>query len=143
MNSPQKPVHPGRPSLGKDLEGDLCSWIDDKRSLDLDVTPEQVAFEVLKMQPEFFNEAFLKVRRWVYRFLVRNDYSMRDKTHIAQRSMDVEGCMDCVVSFNERNRMYRIGDACIINMDETPLYNDQKPNKTIATAYDNLQRDPW
>jgi hypothetical protein len=131
-DSKKKTMHAGKESMGAHLEGDLCQWIDNSRGLELDLTPEQVAFEIMKLDPEFCAGDLKRIRKWVYHFLVRNGYSIRQKTHIAQKELDIPGCIDCVVAVNERNRMYHVANEFIINMDETPLYNDQRPGKTIA-----------
>jgi hypothetical protein len=52
--------------------------------------------------------------------------------HIAQKEVDEEECLDLIESVNERNVMYRVKSKFLINMDETPLYNDNSPEKTVA-----------
>jgi hypothetical protein len=127
-------MYAGKESMGAHLEGDLCQWIDNSRELELDLTPEQVAFEIMKLDPEFCADDLKRIRKWVYHFLVRNGYSIRQKSILLKKSLTFLGvpCTDCVVAVNERNRMYHVANDFIINMDETPLYNDQSPRKTIA-----------
>ena len=81
----QKTLHPGKTSKGEHLEADLCQWIDNSRDMELDLTAEQVAFEIAKLDPEFYGGDIQQIRKWVYPFLVRNGYSIRQKTHIAQK----------------------------------------------------------
>ena len=64
---------------------------------------------------------------------------MRGPTHIAQKDLNITECMDFVVAVNARNSNHHILQQYIpfncrfcVNMDETPLYNDQRPRTTIC-----------
>lgn len=125
-------LHTGKPSKGEHLEGPICFFIDSLREKRCDITVELLAFEVMKIDPSFLDKKFVPIRKWLYSFLRRNNYSIREKTHVAQKVINMQDCADFVEMVNERNSVYNISKDFIINMDETPLYNDQKPNKTVA-----------
>ena len=110
----------------------LISFIDDLRNRDTDVTVELLSLETFKMDPNFFDGVMHKIRQWMYAFLKRNGYSIREKTHVAQKEINLEEAMDFVVSINETNSNFNIPADYILNMDETPLYNDNKPKKTVT-----------
>lgn len=125
-------MHPGRNSVGFHLESHLCQFIDSLRDEENYVTVELIAFEIIKMDATFQDGNMAKVKRWVYRFLERNGYSIRETTHVAQKLLNVDECLDFVIAVNEKNVQYSIPPEFVINMDETPLYNDQKPNKCVT-----------
>ena len=71
-------LHTGRASSGVHLEPSLCQWIDELRTDSCDVTVELAVFELLRVDPSFKGGDFRLVRRWVYGFLDRNGYSIRN-----------------------------------------------------------------
>jgi transposase-like protein len=76
-DSKRKTIHAGKESKGIHLEGDICQWIDNALDSELDLTAEQVAFEILKLDPDFCGGDLKRTRKWVYPFLVRNGYSIQ------------------------------------------------------------------
>jgi hypothetical protein len=115
----QKTLHPGRSPVGEHLEMGLVKFIDDLRETNNDVTVELVTIEAMRMDPEFQDGEFQKVRYWIYRFLERNSYSIRGKTHIAQKDIDIEQCQDFVEAVKEPFLYY--GSACFMNSTRTPF----------------------
>ena len=70
----------------------------------------------------------------IYKFLVKYRYSFRTKTHIWQ-SMKESSLKEDSLFWNEvyNNRMkYGFNTYWIGNMDETPIFFNMYPNKTIA-----------
>jgi hypothetical protein len=125
-------LHGGQVSSGIHLEPALCQWIDELRNDSCDITVELAVFELMKLDPGFKGGEFSLIRRWVYGFIQRNGYSIRNKTHISQKPLNEAECHDFSVSVNERNNMYRVPAEFFVNMDETPLYNDSKPTRVIS-----------
>ena len=125
-------MHAGQISSGLHLESALCQWIDELRVDSCDFTVELAVFELIRLDPTFKGREFPRIRKWVYKFLNRNGYSIRNKTHIAQKPLNEAECHDFSVSVNERNTMFQVPAEFFVNMDETPLYNDNKPNKVIS-----------
>ena len=120
-------LHNGRASVGSHLEWEVCQYIGKLRDECHFVSCELIAIHIMKLDPQFKDSDLKKIHSWVYSFLSRNGYSIRDTTHVSQKPLHVEECLYFVVTVNEKNRMYAIADNVVINMDETPLYNHQKP----------------
>jgi hypothetical protein len=116
------------------LELILIDFIDDLRTDDCDVTVKLITLEAMKADPEFYegDGQFSKIRQWVYNFLKRHEYAIRQKTHVAQKRCDLAMCLDFVVSVNAKTTMYNIHPDFVVNMDQTPLYNDQRPSTTVC-----------
>jgi hypothetical protein len=72
------------------------------------------------------------IRDWVYRCLKRNQFSIRAATHVAQKTLSVEECLDFIGAVNDMVALYSIHDDFIINMDQTGVYMDNRHSTSIV-----------
>ena len=70
---------------------------------------------------------------WAYKFFTRNCFTLREKTSLSQRLPDgLEGKMKAyLLKVQKERRLGRFPSVLIGNMDETPVYFDLIPSKTI------------
>ena len=78
------------------------------------------------------NDIGVSINDWLYRFLERNDYSIRTNTHIAQKNLPVDECQEFVDSVNQSLFLNKVHDDFIVNMDQTGVYFDNRHSRVIA-----------
>jgi hypothetical protein len=144
--SDQKTLHTGRPvytgETNDNVEHLIIEYVEDLRSSDQAVTVRMCRIKVLQLDPEFLlcganNKCSPegqtdRVKDWIYRFLDRNDLSIRRTTHVAQKNCSVEKCIDAVSLMNRKQVLFKIPPDLLINMDQTAVYFDSRPSYTIA-----------
>jgi hypothetical protein len=125
----------GRPlSYGMAIEEKLIGFVLEQRELQLAVTIDDLCIRARDLvTPE--NPTFRASRCWATRFMNRHDLVLRAKTSMAQRlPVDLE---EKIASFHDFVRRQRerddYDDMFIVNMDETPVYFDIVPGKTLET----------
>ena len=123
--------HPGRKPLGQHLDNFIDNFIESKEEGQKEFSVESIVLAIMKFDPTFKDNNFKQVRAWLYHYLERNDISIRNKTHVAQKSCDLETCCDFVDYVNEVNETFLISPDYIINMDETPVYFDNAPSTKV------------
>ena len=124
----------GRPlTYPQELDMKILEYVLEERDLQNAVSVDDIcrfAADVIKP----VSPGFAASRRWAAAFMKRHDLSLRAKTSLSQRlPNDLE---EKLVSFHEfvtaRREEDEFDDNLIINMDETPVYFDLQPSKTIA-----------
>jgi hypothetical protein len=126
--------HPGRKSKGEHLENVIDSFIEGQEQGQKECTVDLIALEILKFDPEFQDGDFGNVKRWLYPYLKRNGFSIRSKTHVAQKECDNDICFKFNEYVNEINAALNINPDFVINMDETPCYYDNRPKTKVVTS---------
>ena len=134
-------MHTGPKSIGKHLEPIVISFVDSRHETLSECTVDSIAFEIIQFDSEFLQGDFSRIKKWVYRFLDRNDYAIRNKTHVAQKECDLEYCLDTVLYCNEIREVFQVHPDFVINMDETPCYFDNRPKtKVVSKGMKYLKR---
>jgi len=124
---------PGRPITYDDaIEEELLSYVLQERNLHNSVSVDDLCVKALELVATS-HPTFKASRGWASRFMARHDLTLRSKTSMAQRlPCDLE---DKIASFNDFVKRQResdeFEDELIVNMDETPVYFDLVPNRTI------------
>jgi uncharacterized protein YxjI len=96
-------MHQGLKVKGDHLMQVVTSFIDDAKGKQVECTVRVISLLIMKYDNHFMDGNFAKVRRRVYRFIEREGYSIRLKTHVAQKQCDLELCLDFVINCNEFN----------------------------------------
>lgn len=120
-------------TINIELEKTLYDWIDYNRSLGNPITIWSIGIEIIKRDPTKRDIKPKSLLSFIYRFLARNNHSIRKGTHIGQQLPT--NSLDLVYSFLkviiQNRKMYNIDPEFIINMDETALNYNMPPNTTI------------
>lgn len=127
-------MHPGRKSIGEHLENVIDSFIEGQEQGQKECSVDLIAFEILKFDPEFQDGIFWKTKKWLYPYLHRSGFSIRSKTHVAQKECDNDLCFQFNDYVNEINAALKIHPDFVINMDETPCYYDNRPKTKVVTS---------
>ena len=115
------------------IEKRMRDYIDDRRARGIGVSRVQIRLEALKVARELKITDFKSSEGWCSRFMKRNEYCLRAPTNIAQKLP--AHYVEKITSFQrfvikERTQinydLQHIG-----NMDETPVYMDMLPGKTV------------
>lgn len=123
----------GRPlTYGQDVEDRILAHVLEQRELQNPVTIEDLCIKARELVTTE-HHSFKASRSWATKFMARNDLALWSKTSMAQRlPADLEDKIDSFGDFLRRQREHdEFEDAMIINMDETPVYFDIVPGKTI------------
>lgn len=93
-----------------------------------------ILLKLLELKPERKSKSIKANQQFIYRFMLRNNYSFRTYTHIGQSLP--KNCFTLASIFLNNVWDKRISngfyDAIIGNCDETPVFFNMLPNKTIA-----------
>ena len=114
------------------MEEQLVQWVLEMRDLHLPVSVVQVKEKVKQLIQQQV-PSFRASDGWAYKFLQRNRFTLRAKTSISQRlPAGLEGKMKSYLQKVQKERKDgRLPTALIGNVDETPVYFDLVPGKTI------------
>jgi len=126
-------LHPGPKSVGEHLENVIDSFIEGQEQGQKECTVDSIVFAIIAFDPEFKNSDFKKIRKWLYGYLERNQYSVRKKTHVAQKECDLNICLAFTSYVCKTNWLFDIHPDCVINMDETPVYYDSRPSTKVVS----------
>ena len=116
-----------------DIEGQLVGWILEKREeCNVAVSTQMIRLKALSLIKPVL-PGFKASDGWLRKFLARNNLVLRAKTSIAQTlPCDLE---NKVQPFRQRVNYIRQNSdfpyELIANMDETPVYFDMVPSKTV------------
>lgn len=105
------------------------------RNLRLPVSNLEVEEKVKQLiQP--YTPAFQASDGWIRRFFRRNNFTLRAKTLLSQKLPEKleEKMTMFLVEVQQTRRSGRYPAALIDNMDETPVYFDLVPNRTVDTV---------
>ena len=127
-------MHSGPKSTGEHLETIIDSFIEANEQGQKECTVDSIVLEIIKFDNEFMNADFSAIKKWLYRYLDRNDFAIRKKTHVAQKSCEVQICLDFVMYANDTRSLFRIPVDFVINMDETPCYYDNSPKRKVTPS---------
>ena len=123
----------GRPlTYPEELDQKILEYVLEQRDLQNAVSIEDICIYAAEIiQP--VSPGFAASRRWAIAFMKRHDLSLRAKTSLSQRlPHDLEDKLSSFHTFVKSKREENeFDDNMIINMDETPVYFDLQPSKTI------------
>ena len=124
----------GRKAELPDVEKELTSIVHERRQAGCAINTVELRIQALKIAKRLYPDIPFKASaKWCYRFMKRNDISVRKRTSIAQRlPEDYETKLiefqRYVIKMRKRRR-YKIGD--IANADQTPLTFDLPSTQTL------------
>lgn len=123
----------GRPiTYSEEVEEKIVEFVLEQRDLQNAVSIDELcSFAKATVEPQ--HPDFKASRTWAAKFMRRHDMVLRAKTSVAQRlPADLEEKIGSFHSFVKEQRLRdEFEDRFIINMDETPVYFDLVPGKTI------------
>lgn len=118
--------------IGSDNDEAILQWILQQRDLHIPVSRQAIQEQARLILGDSFGD-FKASAGWLNRFLIRHNLSLRSRTSLSQKlPADLE---TKIQSFTQYVRKLREDDEYeddfIINMDETPVFFDLVPNKTV------------
>ena len=132
----------GRKLTDAELEEEVLSWIQQRRSNMLRVSRELIIFKDKSIYDEKCGDneelkaGFVASNGWLTKFMKRNNLSMRRRTTIAQK--DPSHLMTKLVKYFMHVRRLSMktnfSPDCIIAMDETAVWSDMVGNVTVDTT---------
>ena len=123
-----------RPILGSSSDEKIAEWILRQRDLHIPVSRDAIKQYALTHFGST-DQQFKASNGWLDSFFNRHNMSLRSRTSMSQKlPSDLE---EKIASFSQFVRKLRVEndfeDMYIINMDETPVFFDLVPSKTIDT----------
>ena len=122
-----------RGAMWPEIEKRMRDYIDQRRAGGIGVSRVQIRLEALKVAREIKITGFKASEGWCSRFMKRNEYCLRAPTNIAQKLPS--HYVDKITSFQrfiiKERTQHNYDLQCIGNMDETPVYMDMLPGKTV------------
>ena len=121
-------------SYPQDIEDKIVTWILEKRDVDCVAISTQLVQAKAQCLIKEHNPEFKASEGWARKFFRRNGLVLRTRTHISQNlPKDLE---DKIKAFHQTVKDIRDSSdyppEFICNMDETPLYLDTIPRKTVS-----------
>ena len=115
-----------------ELDEKVLEWTLSQRDMHIPVTLEMLRMQALKVIRPLFPE-FKASSGWITSFKRRHSLSVRCRTSLAQRlPADLQQKSDTFHKWvRETVEYYEVDDELIINMDETPVYFDTMPTRTL------------
>ena len=112
----------------------MVNFIEFNRKLFNCITTWSILLKFLNLKPERKSKSIKANQQYIFRFMARNNYSFRARTHIGQRLQN--NCYTLASIFLnkvwDKRRAFGFYDTIIGNCDETPIFFNMTPNKTIA-----------
>ena len=132
----------GRKLAHVELEEEVLSWIQQRRSNMLRVSRKLIIFKAKSIynkkcgDNEELNAGFVANNGWLTKFTKRNNLSMRRRTTIAQRdpSYLTTKLVKYVMHVRELSMKTNFSPDCIIAMGETAVWSDMVGNVTVDTT---------
>ena len=112
----------------------FIDFIEFNRKLFNPVTTWSLLLKMYEIEPRRKYMNIKSNMNLIYKFLIKYGYSFRTKTHIGQlikESFLKEACLFWNEVYNNRMK-YGFNTYGVGNMDETPIFFNMYPNKTIA-----------
>jgi hypothetical protein len=106
--SGQLTFHSGPKSIGDHLEHLIDSLIETQETGQKECSIRSIVFEIIKFDHAFKDGNYSDVRKWLYAYLTRYGFSIRKKTHVAQKECVVAVCMDFVMFANDLRQLFSI-----------------------------------
>ena len=126
-------VRSGPKSKNTELERTIYEWVLKQRKAELALITSDIIDKALSLDPQFKYGNQVTLGHWVYRFLKRHQPSVRTRTRVSQitnfamKCVRRDYCRRLMTSFRNRINDPRF----LINMDETAIYLDCYPNRTV------------
>jgi len=123
----------GRPlTYPPEFDEQIAKWILEQRELQVPVSTDNIKHYARNLISPLHPQ-FKASQSWLYPFFKRHNFSLRPRTSLSQKlPSDLEEKMSAFHNFVRRQRdSYEFEDNLIINMDETPVYFDIVPGKTV------------
>ena len=123
----------GRPSLiSKDIEGQLISYFDDQRGIDINVNVRKLYLFACSIDESYKDMNSTNVKRRIWQMLRRHKIVLRRTTHQAQNTRNCAIVINDWVSYIKGNMsMYGIDHNCVANFDETAVYFSPECSVTL------------
>ena len=125
----------GHKSSFEMYEKEILSFIINTRKLNLPVTTKLVIAKITSLYKEFSEKSRNAKLMSIYRFLKRNNLSLRKSSHIGQplNKNAKDEYYNFLYEVVKKRKINNINDNfdLIINCDETPLFFEMVDNKTI------------
>lgn len=113
------------------LDMQIFTWVLRNRERNLAISTTAIRVYAKKLILPL-NSEFKASRGWCTKFLQRHNLTIRTKTSVSQRlPASLHNDVAMFRDFTRRNRI-RQDPEFILNMDETPLFFDCIPNRTVA-----------
>ena len=129
-------LHKGKPLSKETIETDLhlLEFIKINRKYGIPITTFSVKIELLKFRPDLSKLTPNGLYEYIYRFMSRNNLSLRTPGHIGQLlPTDTKNVIiNYIMELRKTIKEGGYDEGNIINMDETPLYLNMIPNKVIS-----------
>ena len=109
-----------------EIELELCQYVDTVRELGISITTNEIIIKAIELMPTLNNKSYSTLCKWCYKFLRRNNLTLRGMTHIGQSPK--KEAFDQLMDFskaiiNIRKELQIIENLnCIGNVDETPKF---------------------
>ena len=105
------------------------------RKLGISINTANIIIKAIEIYPSFKEKKYKTLLSWCYRFLKRNNYSIRRTTHLGQelKANAKEEFVKFLNIIYSIRRTYNINESYeyIINIDETPIWFEMSSNTTI------------
>ena len=127
-------LHKGRPIKYPETNNKLIDYIEFNRKLGLPITTWALLIELYKLEPERKEMNIKANLQLLYRFMERYGFSFRSATHIGQK-VNKDALTQASLFYNEVHTTINengFNTYNIFNMDESPIFFNMVPNKTIA-----------
>ena len=137
VNAKALTVNSGRVVEKADVELTVYEWIMNLRQDDIAVSSSQVIAKALAEDPNFHGGDTKKLWYWVYKFYKKSNLSIRAVTHQGQKlnahiqEIRKEFALHLQQRFGQTGSCNMIGQDFICNMDQTAVFFECKPSKTV------------
>jgi hypothetical protein len=132
-------THSGRSCVKQDVETAVLQYFNELRTEDIAVSTRMLVLFALSVDPNFHGGDFKRLEKsWVYQFLQRHNLSIRKPTRESQKQNRhlTEIAEDFADGVSERFLPFgTLADVPLdyfVNMDETPVYFEERAKTTIA-----------
>ena len=112
---------------------EIYDWVTFNRSLGNPVTTWVIGFQMLKKEPSYINIKPKSLLMSVYRFMEKNNLSLRTASHVGQELPNdtIDRINIFLKSVINKRKLYDIDSNHIMNLDETALQISIPSTKTI------------
>ena len=114
----------------------MLKWICEQLRLNIALLSKEIINKAQELKTKLLDKNYNKIHCWYCKFLKRYGFCIRSPTHIRQKLKENTMSMYkkfLKIVYNIRNDIGDLFDYDnIINMDETPIFMENIPNKTIA-----------
>jgi hypothetical protein len=121
----RKHNHAGPKTMFINIETLLLNYVDDKRAGGYALSSQALITRAGQLDPHFAALSFDLQRSWIYRFMKRNNLSIRVKTHsgtyIEEAEMDAT-ILDFVKSVRSTIDTLGFAKETVFNMDQTAVF---------------------